>query len=189
MTVHLFILNMFSGVKVQETPPALPASGADSIYSYENLPAKHWKKYMYASRFVQLVRTKTPKVTYYSPKAKCQLMENLDDFEVCFYDGVKISKSSTDGTVQMTNAAGLVISDIAEQTHGTDQMLWEHFQHCLHHCMTLEKTLQGLHTDGECFPVIIGRRPVVTAPCVRGTTRDYDVNVLTPRNVNVRKII
>lgn len=66
-------------------PP--PAQGADKMYSVENLPEKHWKKYMYAFKFVELVRAKTPKVTYYSDKAKCLLMENLVDFELCFYEG------------------------------------------------------------------------------------------------------
>lgn len=79
------------GIKPMDKPPPLPPQGADAIYSYENLPEKHWKKYLYAARFVDLVRAKTPKVTYYSPKAKFQLMENLKDYETYFYDG-KISR-------------------------------------------------------------------------------------------------
>ena len=31
-------------------------------YRYENLPQQYWKKYHYAWKFVQLVRSKTPKV-------------------------------------------------------------------------------------------------------------------------------
>ena len=40
-------------------------------------------------RFVNLVRSKTPKVTMYTKRAKCMLMENSPtaDFEVIFYDG------------------------------------------------------------------------------------------------------
>lgn len=78
------------GCKPMDKPPPLPRQGADAIFSYENLPEKHWKKYMYAARFVDLVRAKTPKVTYYSPKTKFQLMENLVDYEASFYDGKKI---------------------------------------------------------------------------------------------------
>ena len=50
---------------------------------------KYWKKYQYASKFVQLVKSKTPKVTLYTKYAKCMLMENSPDadLEVCFYDG------------------------------------------------------------------------------------------------------
>lgn len=38
------------GAAVAETPAPLPHKGSDSIYSYENLPAEHWKKYVYAAR-------------------------------------------------------------------------------------------------------------------------------------------
>lgn len=50
---------------------------------------KYWRKYQYASRFIQLVRSKTPKITYFTRYAKCILMENSPgaDFEVWFYDG------------------------------------------------------------------------------------------------------
>lgn len=70
-------------------PPPVPENGADSIHSYENLPEIHWKKYIYAARFVSLVRAKTPKVTLYTELAKCTLMENSPDpdFEAVFYSG------------------------------------------------------------------------------------------------------
>lgn len=50
---------------------------------------KYWKKYQYATKFVQLVKSKTPKVTLYTKFAKCMLMENSPnaDLEMCFYDG------------------------------------------------------------------------------------------------------
>jgi len=40
-------------------------------------------------RFVELVRSKTPKVTLFTNKAKCMLMENDPDadLELCFYNG------------------------------------------------------------------------------------------------------
>lgn len=75
------------GVPPSNSPPPLPLAGTDEIFSFENLPEKHWKKYMYASKFVNLVKAKTAKITYYTNKAKCQLMENLTDFEACFYEG------------------------------------------------------------------------------------------------------
>lgn len=76
------------GVALGEEPPPHPPQGADKIYGIQNLPEKHRKKYSYASKFIDLVRAKTPKVTYYTDKAKCFLMESLTDFEVCFYDGM-----------------------------------------------------------------------------------------------------
>ena len=33
-----------------------------AVYTYHDLPSHYWKKYQYASQFVQLVRSKTPKV-------------------------------------------------------------------------------------------------------------------------------
>lgn len=47
---------------------------------------------IYFFRFVNLLRAKTPKVTFYSEKAKCLLMENDPDpdFEVCFYEGKQL---------------------------------------------------------------------------------------------------
>lgn len=75
------------GIPPDQVPPPLPTQGTDQIFSFENLPEKHWKKYMYAFKFVDLIRAKTPKVTYYTDKAKCLLMENLVDFEACFFEG------------------------------------------------------------------------------------------------------
>jgi len=77
------------GVRIGSAPPPLPSEGADAIYSYETLPEKLWKKYTSASKFVSLVKSKTPKVTYYSGSGKCFLMENGPDpdFELCFYEG------------------------------------------------------------------------------------------------------
>lgn len=57
------------------------------IYFFDT--EKYWKKYQYASKFVQLVKSKTPKVTLYTKYAKVMLMENSPnaDLEACFYDG------------------------------------------------------------------------------------------------------
>jgi len=79
--------NKSKGVPVGDAPPSLPTAGADSIFSYENIPEKHWKKYSYAFKFVELVKSKTPKVTYYSSTAKCYWMESNLDFEMNFYEG------------------------------------------------------------------------------------------------------
>lgn len=76
------------GVPIKNEPPDLPARSAEVMYNYEDIPEKHFKKYMYAAKFVQMVKAKTPKITLYSDKAKCQLMETLQDYEVVFYDGM-----------------------------------------------------------------------------------------------------
>lgn len=80
--------------EVGNQPPPLPSRGADSIYSYENLPLRHHRKYVYASRFIKLVRAKTPKLTLYTQRSKCLFMENgpHPDCEIHFYSGVKVYK-------------------------------------------------------------------------------------------------
>lgn len=72
-------------------PPPLPECGADSIYSYENLPKKHHRKYLHAARLLSLLRAKTPKITLYTNRAKCFYMENgpKPNCEILFYDGTK----------------------------------------------------------------------------------------------------
>ncbi|XP_062561172.1 serine/threonine-protein kinase PLK4 [Armigeres subalbatus] len=149
------------GVPVEEEPPDLPPGGADSIFSYENLPEKHWKKYQYAARFVQMVKAKTPKITYYSERAKCQLMETLEDYEACFYSGTKIVKSPQDG-VKMVDYNGTTIRNFANMS-SSQNAEYQHFNQTLEHCLNIERALSALQT-GKTFPLIIGRRPANAAP-------------------------
>ncbi len=60
-----------------------------AMYTYHDLPSRYWKKYNYASSYVDMVRSRTPKVITYSDEAKCMLMENGPnaDFEALFYNG------------------------------------------------------------------------------------------------------
>ncbi|KAL1489274.1 hypothetical protein ABEB36_014204 [Hypothenemus hampei] len=156
-----------------QEPPPLPSQGADKIYSIENLPEKHWKKYMYAFKFVELVRAKTPKVTFYSNKAKCLLMENLIDFEVCFYEGGKVAQSSAEGGITITDISGRKYSfqSTCECTDltGTLELMWKHSQECIQHCLLLEKTLMQL--PGQNFPII------------ENSSRAFSVNVNKEKQV------
>ena len=73
-----------------DSPPPPPTNLKHiKNFTHQSLPQKYWRKYQYAVRFVNLVRSKTPKVTLYTKLAKCMLMENEPeaDFEVNFYDG------------------------------------------------------------------------------------------------------
>lgn len=72
-------------------PPYTPLP--QDTFTYHSLPEKHWKKYLYAARFVDMVKAKTPKITVYSSEAKCHLMENRTDFEGFFYNGEYIFNS------------------------------------------------------------------------------------------------
>jgi polo-like kinase 4 len=79
------ILNM-SGQPLYMEPQRTPHNAIIKQYMYADLPVKYWKKYQYAADVVDLMRSKTPKITMYAKRAKCMLMEN-SDFEVTFYDG------------------------------------------------------------------------------------------------------
>lgn len=140
------------GVKIMDHPPPLPHNGADHIYSYDNLPEKHWKKYKYAHRFVQMVRAKTPKITFYSELGKCQLMETLDDFEMCLYKGGKVIKNGT----LMEFKTELPLNVMTQE-----ESILKHAEMCLQHCIRIEQTLSLMDTAMPMFPLIIGRRPAV----------------------------
>ena len=65
MKIAVYQPNGKTGVPLLSQPP--PPTGCESTctYLFSNLPSKYWKKYQYATRFVHLVRKKTPKVCYY----------------------------------------------------------------------------------------------------------------------------
>lgn len=148
------------GEPLLERPSPIPSRAADLSYTLENLPEKHWKKYIYAQKFVNLVKAKTPKVTYYSDKAKCLLMESISDFEAHFFDGGKVIQSSTEGIV-LNDLSGdkyhFKKPEECEVLTGHLCFMWNHTIECQKHCVLLEKTLSTI--PGSNFPVIIGRRP------------------------------
>ncbi|XP_029660086.1 serine/threonine-protein kinase PLK4 [Formica exsecta] len=148
-----------ASTEVGSQPPPLPSRGADSIYSYENLPACHHRKYMYAFRFVKLVQAKTSKLTLYTQRAKCVFMENgpQPDCEVHFYNGVKIVR--VNGDVKITDQNGDTFVEGEFSPHLENY--FEYYSECYKRCLLLESTLTSLEvaTGHPCFPVIIGRRP------------------------------
>ncbi|KAM3963505.1 LOW QUALITY PROTEIN: polo like kinase SAK [Aphomia sociella] len=127
----------------------------DEVFSYHNLPQKHWKKYLYASRFVDLVKAKTPKITLYSPLAKCQLMENNTDLDMFFYSGEKVTYTASDG---------LKIIDKNLKTYNNPttvpelKYLIEHYEECSSRIKRIQVAMSCI--PDECFPLIIGKRPV-----------------------------
>lgn len=148
LRIIMFQPNKGRGIRMQNNPPDIPTEGADHIYSYENLPEKHWKKYMYAHRFIQMVRAKTPKVTFYSEHGKCQLMESLDDFEMLLYKGGTVTKKKN-STFEL-NLSGNAIENCN---------ILQHAEKCYEHCVKIEQILSLTSLESPCFPVIIGRRP------------------------------
>nr|CAI5861153.1 unnamed protein product [Callosobruchus analis] len=144
-------------------PPPPKAAGADRICSFDNLSDRQRKKYSYAAKFVELVRAKTPKVTYYTDKGKCFLMESLEDFEMCFYDGHKITESPSDGVVLTTPSGDIFRFRTASECSASEssmspvlRLAWKHSRDALQHCKALERALADLPKTS--FPAIIGRR-------------------------------
>ncbi|CAG9783770.1 unnamed protein product [Diatraea saccharalis] len=130
----------------------------DEIFTYHNLPQKHWKKYLYASRFVDLVKAKTPKITLYSKLAKCQLMENNTDIEMFFYCGEKVAFTSTEGLkIIDKNSKTYVNPSISTEL----KYLLDHYEECYNKINRIQTALSGI--SDECFPLIIGKRPIHSA--------------------------
>uniref|UniRef100_A0A452FSQ0 Serine/threonine-protein kinase PLK4 n=1 Tax=Capra hircus TaxID=9925 RepID=A0A452FSQ0_CAPHI len=145
-----------------------PPSPTDNIsrYSFDNLPEKYWRKYQYASRFVQLVRSKSPKITYFTRYAKCVLMENSPgaDFEVWFYDGAKIHK--TEDLIQVIEKTGRSytlkgeseVNSLREEV----KMYMNHANEGHRICLALESIIseeEKKSGSAPFFPIIVGRRP------------------------------
>lgn len=148
----------------------------DEVFTYHNLPQKHWKKYLYAARFVDLVKAKTPKITLYSPLAKCQLMENGTDIDMFFYSGEKITYSP---------AEGLKVIDKNLKTHQNPtatielKYLNDHFEECYNRMKRIQGALSCI--PDECFPLIIGKRPVQAAAVVASPLQgSVNVNFNSP---------
>lgn len=155
LRIALYQPNDGKGVRVGEQPPELPNNGTNDMFNYENLPEKHWKKYMYAYRFVQMVRAKTPKVTFYSEIGKSQLMENLEDFEMSLYKGGKITKNGASSKFSLQIDANAGVKEVN---------LIQHAEKCYQHCVNIEQTMSLMDVDLPCFPIIIGRRPIEQEP-------------------------
>ncbi|TPX51472.1 hypothetical protein SeLEV6574_g00253 [Synchytrium endobioticum] len=133
--------------------------------SRQSLPSSYFKKYRYACRFVDLVRSKTPKVLFYSPQAKSILMENgpLADFEMVFYSDVKVHYSVAKNSLQITCKKP---GSIGTETHTVDTSnvanlslqphivpIFKHVQECLRQCLDVEASAKS---DGTTkYPIIV----------------------------------
>ncbi|XP_013119238.2 serine/threonine-protein kinase PLK4 [Stomoxys calcitrans] len=187
MSVIVYQPDSGRGLPISEQPPELPPFSSNSIFSYCTLPLKHHKKYAYAARFVDLVKSKTPKVTYYSTRAKFALMESLDDYETSFYDGSKITKSSREG-LRIYDKHGRQIS-----TNEADKSLIDHQEECFNHCLALSKALESteIPSTHSCFPIVIGRRPATDMQPQYLSTSKRDTNNIissTPKSLQASSI-
>uniref|UniRef100_A0A671NPG5 Serine/threonine-protein kinase PLK4 n=1 Tax=Sinocyclocheilus anshuiensis TaxID=1608454 RepID=A0A671NPG5_9TELE len=163
--VTVYQPNEGKGFPVLDHPPSPPEDIL--ICSYEDLPEKYWKKYQYATKFVQLVKSKTPKVTLYTKFAKCMLMENTPnaDLEVCFYDGAKTHKTSAQVRVVEKNGKSYTVKgDVGLSGLSPECRLYMELSEEGHRmCLSLEAAItaeeQRSAKNTPFFPITIGRRP------------------------------
>ncbi|KAK2494119.1 hypothetical protein MC885_003182 [Smutsia gigantea] len=166
--ITIYYPNDGRGFPLADRPP-LPTDNSSS-YSFDNLPEKYWRKYQYASRFVQLVRSKSPKITYFTRYAKCVLMENSPgaDFEVWFYDGAKIHK--TEDLIQVIEKTGKSYT-LKGESEGNSlkediKMYMDHANESHRICLALESVIseeEKKSGSAPFFPIIIGRKPGSTS--------------------------
>uniref|UniRef100_A0A8C2T8M4 Serine/threonine-protein kinase PLK4 n=1 Tax=Coturnix japonica TaxID=93934 RepID=A0A8C2T8M4_COTJA len=162
-TIAVYHPNEGRGFLLDDKPPIPPEDSC--MYNFDNLPEKYWKKYQYAAKFVQLVRTKTPKVTFYTRYAKCMLMENSPpaDVEVCFYDGAKIHKTA--GITRVIEKSGKSFTLKGENETGLKkemQVYMDHANEGHRICLALESAILEEEKRSESvpfFPIIVGRKP------------------------------
>uniref|UniRef100_A0A8C5M200 Serine/threonine-protein kinase PLK4 n=1 Tax=Leptobrachium leishanense TaxID=445787 RepID=A0A8C5M200_9ANUR len=162
--IYVYHPNDGKGFPLVDRPPSPPETLLSLTLA--SLTEKYWKKYQYASKFIQLVRSKTPKVTYYTRYAKCMLMENSPnaDVEVCFYDGAKIHKSADITRVIEKSGKSYPLKE-GRQTNSLNDEIQSYINHAneSHHvCLSLESTLAIEEKKGgniSLFPVTFGRKP------------------------------
>uniref|UniRef100_A0A7N5P8U9 Serine/threonine-protein kinase PLK4 n=1 Tax=Ailuropoda melanoleuca TaxID=9646 RepID=A0A7N5P8U9_AILME len=193
--ITVFYPNDGRGFPLADRPP--PPTDNISRYSFDNLPEKYWRKYQYASRFVQLVRSKSPKITYFTRYAKCILMENSPDadFEVWFYDGAKIHK--TEDLIQVVEKTGksytLKCESEINSLKGEIKMYMDHANEGHRICLALESIIseeEKKSGSAPFFPVIVGRKPGNTSsPNALSPPTSVDPHYLMSDRASLNKMI
>lgn len=169
-------------------PPAAQPGDIISYHKLVDLPEKYWKKYQFATKFIQMVRAHTPKITLFAQRAKCMLMENGPpaDFIAEFYaDGTRIACAG-DGSIRITQPApappkgdtpsstsqapvtiyldsNRSLSALAPAT----RQLLDYVSEQRDQCVKLEQTLSSFSISREVcepvrtsiFPLVLGRKP------------------------------
>ncbi|XP_026355090.1 serine/threonine-protein kinase PLK4 [Ursus arctos] len=193
--ITVYYPNDGRGFPLADRPP--PPTDNISRYSFDNLPEKYWRKYQYASRFVQLVRSKSPKITYFTRYAKCILMENSPDadFEVWFYDGAKIHK--TEDLIQVIEKTGksytLKCESEINSLKGEIKMYMDHANEGHRICLGLESIIseeEKKSGNAPFFPIIVGRKPGNTSsPKALSPPTSVDPNYLMSDRASLNKMI
>ncbi|XP_005091487.1 uncharacterized protein LOC101855999 [Aplysia californica] len=136
---------------------------AHKVYSYPNVSSKHWKKYLHAYKFVDVVKSRTSKVSLVTERARCKLMENSPqaDFQANFIDGVNIVLSKSSVIITDKDGSSLTLDADALNSRVCDatREMIDYAKQCQAQCVEIEKSVGVLHSrdsSKEYFPITIG---------------------------------
>ncbi|RWS04906.1 serine/threonine-protein kinase PLK4-like protein [Dinothrombium tinctorium] len=143
-------------------------------FTMENLPENHWKKYMYVWRFVELIKSRTPRVilhlnsnnivsykNFSMTVLKCCLMEN-NSFEANLVNNVTKENFVLNSQTLKNDFESEIIQSLKNyQTK----------------CLEIEESMKKLeNSEFRVFPVILGRK-AKTKKIERNHSLDLSVTI------------
>merc|ERR1719295_1337240 len=202
-TEHMTISSDGKQIEISRlSPPGCHGGkGSDTkVYTHATLPNKYWPKYNYAAKFVNIVKESTPKITFYTDRAMCRLMENGPpdaNFEVHFYNGVKFVYNGNRG-IQVTDSSSgnSIPENYSVNTLSVDssrQVEWAEFQRCHERAKRLETQFESVAGSDagavakngqkaeQFFPVTLGKRPTSLSAPPGGGNENHQ-NLLSSNN-------
>ncbi|VUZ50068.1 unnamed protein product [Hymenolepis diminuta] len=173
------------GVPVSSDSPVAAYEGDTcKVFKLAQLPEKYWKKYQFVSKFINMAKAHTPKVTLYTRLSKCILMERVEpqaDFELeLLADGSRVIclGGESAGTVQViTQANGTLTVNLKQPMDNLPSNVKDlitYAESCRHRCIEIESSLEKFNEAmsplgpeiASPFPVIIGRRPNIAVTSI-----------------------
>lgn len=163
-TINFYRLPLTDSWSVLYSPP-------DASYSLETLPQRYIKKYRYAHRFVDVVRSKTAKIIFHSPQAKCLYMET-SDFEAMFRSNVKVHFSPEKGAIEIRRPDQETIK-VSTSTCGRSKLddiipcmskvilppdlisVWDHVVQCYKKCLEADRRELCGDLTGKTLPLVL----------------------------------
>ncbi|BFZ24227.1 hypothetical protein BsWGS_27266 [Bradybaena similaris] len=157
-------IDVFNIAETATSIDGCPASSQpNQVYSYPDMPEKLWKKYHHAYKFVEVMKSVTPKVTLLTDRARCKLMENAPNahFQASFHHGVTLLFSRMKVTLTEHDGSSLTFhEDLASSHVSADTLaLLEYSLQCRDQCLKIEESVRSLQLKNphqDLFPVSIG---------------------------------
>eukprot|EP00730_Choanoeca_flexa_P019559 TRINITY_DN9561_c0_g1_i1.p1 TRINITY_DN9561_c0_g1~~TRINITY_DN9561_c0_g1_i1.p1 ORF type:complete len:822 (+),score=132.05 TRINITY_DN9561_c0_g1_i1:521-2986(+) len=184
--------------------------GTPSQRSYtSSLPERVSASLAVLRKIVEVVRSKTPKVTYYSPNGKCMLMENAaKDVDMRYYNSSarvlfqsdKIKVTTSEGTCvvlgrhdQLASALQEIQRQLNSQQCQQVLQLVEHAWVCAALCRSVEQQqeqaleLAANHTEHDplidVFPLRLGAKPPGVARTRHGSMLHMHAEPTVPSDI------